>query len=510
MLLLLPPSLVLQVGGPVLSPYAAQYATLVASLTARVRAAGPQWWVAGSYGMHALAAAVTGGWTTSAEQAAFFAAAFSSPGLICSLSNFDTGYVLEALGVMGQGAAFIDALRRCWGVQLAHGASCWWESTDFYGAMGSFDDGGAGAVSRSSSSSSSSFSSMSARGTAATSPALPRGGAPSAAAVLPPAAPLSMDVLPGATTSACHAWGSYPTVAMQRWLLGVRAAAAGFTRVLVAPLIGLGGGWLQRVSGDVPTPLGIIRVAAVAAASPSPSAAAMLSISVEAPAGVLVVEVQVPRVLPGGVGGVGSSCSLTSIDVDGVPIPAQQHRVVDAGSGRAALAFDLPAPAPQPLQRRPRVPGAAAAQVHPRARVVTARYGPACSASPQAPQAALRAGARQPVPVAAPVTQAEAGSGSSSVQPEAAPLVSPSPSASASPTPPWPLSVSIDSSTHGAWLKRGLYGRKGYVLFAYDKGPRGTAVDRTSLPPSVSVSLPSGVHRSLSNTSSVATAKLQV
>lgn len=83
--------LLLQVGGPTLSPYAAQYATLVASLTTRVRAAGPQWWVSGGYGMYALAAAVTGGWTTGAEQAAFFAAAFSSPGLICSLSNFDTG-----------------------------------------------------------------------------------------------------------------------------------------------------------------------------------------------------------------------------------------------------------------------------------------------------------------------------------------------------------------------------------------------------------------------------------
>jgi hypothetical protein len=87
----------LQVGGP-LAPYAAVYTALAANLTARVRSAGPDWLVTGGYGLHALAAAVNGGWTTAAEQGAIFSLAFNDSGLICSLSNFDSGFIALVRG----------------------------------------------------------------------------------------------------------------------------------------------------------------------------------------------------------------------------------------------------------------------------------------------------------------------------------------------------------------------------------------------------------------------------
>lgn len=54
---------------------------------------------------------------------------------ICSLSNYDSGFILDALAEMGHIDYGTAMLRLCWGKQLSAGSSCWWESTAFYDGM---------------------------------------------------------------------------------------------------------------------------------------------------------------------------------------------------------------------------------------------------------------------------------------------------------------------------------------------------------------------------------------
>jgi hypothetical protein len=123
---------------PALAPLAARYSAAVAGVVAQLRASGPDWYATrdGGYGMHSCAAAITGGWTTPAERDAMFAAHFNnSAGTVaCSFSNFDTGFLLDALAEMGRADFGAALVRQCWGRQLAAGATCLWESND--GAYG--------------------------------------------------------------------------------------------------------------------------------------------------------------------------------------------------------------------------------------------------------------------------------------------------------------------------------------------------------------------------------------
>jgi hypothetical protein len=119
---------------PALAPLAAKYDAEVAAVVAQLRASGPDWFATrdGGYGVHSCAAAITGGWTTPAERDAMFAAHFNnSAGTIaCSFSNFDTGFLLDALAEMGRADYGAALVRQCWGRQLAAGATCLWESND--------------------------------------------------------------------------------------------------------------------------------------------------------------------------------------------------------------------------------------------------------------------------------------------------------------------------------------------------------------------------------------------
>lgn len=82
--------------------YAVAFDAAVTAAAARLRAAGgPQWYVTGRYGLHAMAAAINGGWTTADERAGAFHL-FNDSARVCSLSNFDSGFILNAFGVMGR------------------------------------------------------------------------------------------------------------------------------------------------------------------------------------------------------------------------------------------------------------------------------------------------------------------------------------------------------------------------------------------------------------------------
>lgn len=214
-----------QAGGS-LAPYVTKYTPVVQSLVSSLRnTGGPQWYLTlhGGYGLHAMAAAINGGWTTAQEQSDMFSLAFNDSAHICSFSNYDSGFILRALGVMGRYDFGMAMLRMCWGAQIASGATCWWESSDSYGAM-------------------------------------LQGG-------------VDMDVIPGATTSGCHAWGSYPTAWLAQQALGVTPTRGGYSTFLVSPggvgmsgFSGTGGGgdggsgYLDHISGTVPTPHGSIEV----------------------------------------------------------------------------------------------------------------------------------------------------------------------------------------------------------------------------------------------------------
>jgi hypothetical protein len=192
--------------GPPLHVYAVKFAALAATLAAAARAPGSGWIAAGGYGIHSLAAAINGGWTSVAEQAAMFASAFNSSGLICSWSNYDTGMLVAALGVMGHVDYALAAIRQCWGQQLAAGATCWWEAGDFYAGM-------------------------------------LQGGQ-------------DVDTTPGVTASLCHAWGSAPTSLLTKFVAGLAPLLPGFRSFLAAPLLGLATPWLSHVRSTLPTPSG--------------------------------------------------------------------------------------------------------------------------------------------------------------------------------------------------------------------------------------------------------------
>ena len=250
--------------GGALQPAATKYSAAVTDAVARLRAAGgAAWYATGQYGLHAMSQAILGGWTTAEERDATFAL-FNDSARICSFSNYDSGYILSALGASGHIDFATAMLRQCWGRQITAGATCWWESTQAYDAM------------------------------------LATG--------------VDMDLVPGAQTSACHAWGSTPTTWMPANLLGVTPSAPGYKRFNFAPAVGQGGQWLSSVSGSVPTPLGAID--ATAKVNGTSGTGAVVTLTLHHPTGTLA-SVQLRDTLPG------TSMQLVHVYVDGVQLPPQ-------------------------------------------------------------------------------------------------------------------------------------------------------------------------------------------
>ena len=202
-------------GGGALAPLISKYTPLAASMTAATRATGGGGgaWL-NVYGIHSLAEAVNGGWTTPAENAVI-SALFKESSTIASFSNYNTGYILEALGSLGAVDYGTALVRMAWGAQLSAGATCWWETGSSWALAGM----GVGTG--------------------------------------------DVDVVLGATSSLCHAWGSLATPWLTKYVLGIRALAPGHARFLFAPSIG--GTGPANVRGDVPTRYGVVSASAAVA-----------------------------------------------------------------------------------------------------------------------------------------------------------------------------------------------------------------------------------------------------
>lgn len=137
------------------------------------------------------------------------------------LSTFYGFYVINALGEAGETDAALDIIRRYWGGMLDMGATSFWEDFDLAWTenAGPIDD---------------------------------------------PVAPGKKDLhgdfgahcYVGFRHSFCHGWAGGPTAFLSHHVLGIRAAAPGFEKVIIDPDLGD----LEWAEGTYPTPKGLIRV----------------------------------------------------------------------------------------------------------------------------------------------------------------------------------------------------------------------------------------------------------
>lgn len=79
------------------------------------------------YGLHAGANLINSGATNPAEEDILFATQFNDTVTLCSWSNFNQYWNLQALGNMGKMDHALAMIRLCWGEQLRLGAGCFWE-----------------------------------------------------------------------------------------------------------------------------------------------------------------------------------------------------------------------------------------------------------------------------------------------------------------------------------------------------------------------------------------------
>ena len=352
---------------PALASEASRAAAAQANLTAFVRSTNASWWT--PFGIHALSAAVMGGWTTPAERAAF-APIFNNSAYICSLSNYDSGFILEAVRVV-LGLDYATAmLRLCWGRQLAAGATCWWESTYFYDAM------------------------------------------------LKNSAERDIDVIPGVQTSGCHAWGSAPTAFMSREILGVAPSAPGFRVFTWSPAVSVR---LAHLKGTVPTPKGPVTCSAHVSLDESGDRA-IVSLSLVHPPTLSLAVVKLPARLaestshPCGALRFSkvidcANCFVNADNVDDGSVSVSAQVAATEFSGMAV--YDR------------------------------------IQCSLLAPTSSSVLGAYKYAPFA---------------------------------PPQYPETLVIDNTTRGYW-RDASYGRDGFILFGYSKGP----IDFSSLPPYASI-----------------------
>jgi len=79
-------------------------------------------------GVHAAAEALNApGFSTPDESADILDAQLNDAVQICSLSNFNQYWLLQALGNAGAMDKAISSIHRCWGDEIALGATSFWE-----------------------------------------------------------------------------------------------------------------------------------------------------------------------------------------------------------------------------------------------------------------------------------------------------------------------------------------------------------------------------------------------
>jgi hypothetical protein len=154
-----------------------------------------------SLGLDSAAQAMNGDWLSASEAAALVALRFNSLTTICSLSLFNTAFVIRALGAVGELDRGYATAIECWGVLVKLGMTT------------------ASEVSK-----------------------------PGWASFLDPNEPVPS--FQGFTSNA-HPWASGATSFIAAWLLGVRPRAPGYSEYVVAPHVA---GAMEGVEGTVPLP----------------------------------------------------------------------------------------------------------------------------------------------------------------------------------------------------------------------------------------------------------------
>lgn len=239
--------------------------------------------------------------------------------------------------------------------------------------------------------------------------------------------------------SLCHPWSSGPAPWLSSWILGVRPAAPGFARALIAPHL-TPAMTVAGLRGSVPTPHGPIRVAVLPLSS-GISACASIELGVPS-SGVESVTLRLSAVLLARLGVI-SSASLWSFTSSKLAL-ASAGLVFErtAGDGTHALPVQLPFTVEQrddaPLVNE----SCAACGRSAVAEVELSFVSPAtttlhiCSPSPPSPR-------KPPTFQSGPF-----------------------------PPPAWPgRFISADYETQGAWV--GHYGASGFVLFGFDQPSAG-------------------------------------
>jgi alpha-L-rhamnosidase len=169
-----------------------------------VRSAG-RWYE--PLGLHALADAVNSGQTTTEEKDEIFKLRFEDRLHRLSFSPFNQYFILQALAGMGRYDEAFATLHDHWGGQIRYGGTTFFETytpswNECVRENGALPNGQSGYV------------------------------------------------------SLAHAWGAGVTAWLTREVLGIRPAAAGFSRIDITPHLG---STLTHVSGSVPTPLGTVQ-----------------------------------------------------------------------------------------------------------------------------------------------------------------------------------------------------------------------------------------------------------
>eukprot|EP01049_Picozoa_sp_SAG25_P001714 SAG25_NODE_81_length_16694_cov_8.663332_4_plen_351_part_00 len=202
---------VLQAGGLGNHTAATRYSTLAESVEAQIRAGGADWYRA--WGMHASADAVIAGIVTPAEGLEMLketTGVFGDPLQLPSLSNFESFFILKALGKLRATTQAAYLVHRHWAGMLRLGATTFWERFD-----PQWEDSGC------------------------------------LQADDPPANAMNQD------TSMSHPWATGATSFLSEHALGVTATQPGYAAWQAVPLLLETLTW---VKGGVPTPHGPIEV----------------------------------------------------------------------------------------------------------------------------------------------------------------------------------------------------------------------------------------------------------
>lgn len=178
--------------------YSEYYNTAVAAVRSQW---GPQWYA--QLGVHAAADAANAQFLNDAEMAALLAVQFNDAVTVCSYSNFNQYWILQALANLFSNDLAVAAIHRCWGNEIKLGGSSFWEISH-----------------------------------------------PDWATVLTPSQ--AMPFGDNGDTSLCHPWSAGAAPWLMRYMAGIQPLEPGYQRVKIAPHVMDHTG----VSGAVPVPGG--------------------------------------------------------------------------------------------------------------------------------------------------------------------------------------------------------------------------------------------------------------